>query len=445
MQQSSSNSPPPASNEQKKDSTRIHRIPRSPFQHTLAILTLPLTSTDRIANEVILETSMKHTCVKNGRLSVVLRCRDDVRPKLNHLRGYVGEIYSMCWDTALGLATTMTVKNGKENGDDENYTLEDEVSLLDVIVYPQHLPNAAPEQWIHHRPDLDCICSHDSITGWISSSGSGTGLKFSEVEGSGLGGLDAHVEAVNLDRKERGLQDVVGLEPENWPVVLDQNDANVVFLEDDIVTDDDKNNNILKPSSPLSSSTTTTTDNSGLIGTSTYRIPSSHLYYSVAVGGTFDGMHYGHRKLLTLAISSVVPNGGKLLIGVTTDEMLQSKTFSEYIPPLNERIKGVKKFLHALAPGIKNNIRIVPILDAYGPPGASLDPSLNPYNGSSPTEFDALVLSHETLYTGQKLNYHRVETLGIHPLKLLCTRRTEAHGMSSTTLRRLKKQAQKKI
>ena len=43
-------------------------------------------------------------------------------------------------------------------------------ALLDVIVYPQNLPNAAPESWIVLRPDLECICSHDTLTGWSSSS-----------------------------------------------------------------------------------------------------------------------------------------------------------------------------------------------------------------------------------------------------------------------------------
>ena len=160
------------------------------------------------------------------------------------------------------------------------------------------------------------------------------------------------------------------------------------------------------------------------------RISSSSLYNSVAVGGTFDGMHYGHRKLLSLAVSSVEPRTGKLLIGVTEDDMLRSKSFRELIPPLEERIRGVRDFVENLAPGIKNRMRIVPIDDAYGPPG-STDGKLN--------DFDALVLSHETLLTGKRLNEHRVKNLEMEPLTLLCTRRTEPHGMSSTALRRMKK------
>lgn len=53
-------------------------------------------------------------------------------------------------------------------------------------------------------------------------------------------------------------------------------------------------------------------------------------------------------------------------------------------------------------------------------------------------DFDALVLSHETLQTGRKLNEFRVNELGLKPLKLLCTQRTEPYGMSSTTLRRMR-------
>merc|ERR1719223_1399304 len=41
------------------------------YKHTLAILTFPLTSFDKIANEAILETCMKYT---SNKISIVLRC-----------------------------------------------------------------------------------------------------------------------------------------------------------------------------------------------------------------------------------------------------------------------------------------------------------------------------------------------------------------------------------
>ncbi len=389
------------------------------YKHTLAILTLPQTSIDRIANEAILETCMKHT---SDKLSVVLRCPDNKTPKLNELRGYVGEIYSMAWDAVLDV--------------DVNPSKDE---LLNVVIYPQNLPNAAPEAWITHRPDLECICSHSSIIGWVSNTSCGSGKFFESVEGSGIGGLESHVDAVNIDRKSRGLSDVVGLEVENWPEVcinkVTGEDDNVVFLEDD--SDDQKESD---SSSAPSDDDDDDDDIDGDISSDAvghYRIPSSSLYNSVAVGGTWDGVHYGHRKLLTLAISSVIPNGGKLLIGITTDEMLRQKDFADLIPPLKERIKGVRNFVDALAPGMKNRIKIIPIVDAYGPPGSA--PESNVYDGID-NDFDALVLSHETLPTGRKLNQYRCQNLGLKPLKLLCTRRTEAHGMSSTVLRKIRSQ-----
>jgi len=381
-----------------KSSSGIRNSALEAYKHTLAILTLPTKSTDRIANEAILATCMHHT---SDKLSIVLRCQDGITPQLNDLRGYVGEIYSLAWDVVLDIK--------QQTGE-----------LLNVIIYPQNLPNTAAEAWITHRQDLECICSHDSIIGWVSTEAMGSGREFDHVKGSGLGGLDQFVDAVNGDRKSRGLNEVKSLEVEDWPKAI-WTDGNVVFLEDveeAVSASDDK----------------VAADNGGLIGG--YRILSSSLYNSVAVGGTFDGMHYGHRKLLTLAVSSVLPNTGRLTIGITTDEMLLQKEFAELIPKLDERIKGVRDFVDTLAPGMKNRVKIVPILDKFGPPGSA-------YGSDTYTEkndYDALVLSHETLETGRMLNQHRVEELGMKPLKLLCTRRTEAYGMSSTNLRRMKKQ-----
>ena len=84
---------------------------------------------------------------------------------------------------------------------------------------------------------------------------------------------------------------------------------------------------------------------------------------------------------------------------------------------------------------VSTGIRCVPISDEYGPPGQP--PESESYPGLQ-NDFDALVLSHETLPTGRKLNRYREDTLGIPPLKLLCTQRTEPHGMSSTALRRIR-------
>lgn len=368
------------------------------FKHTLAVLTVPSTSIDRIANEAILDTAIQHGAEK---LSVVLRSEGKT-PSLASLRRYVGEVYSTLWDCVMATGNP---------------------DSLDVVVYPQNLPNAAPEQWINHQPDLDSVCSHDSICGWVSGSARGRGVQFMSKEGDGMGGLDDHVAALNADREQRKLPKVTALHVDPWPsgasVELHQA-QNVIFLDDDMLDE------------PISTPTNGQDDDneeegeiSSLLGGA--RISCKSMFNKVAVGGTFDGMHFGHRKLLTLAVSSVDSNSGSLTIGVTVDAMLTSKKFAEYIPTIDERMEGVKEFIYRLAPGIKNRVRFVPISDAYGPPGS--------VEGE---DFDALVLSHETLDNGCELNNYRQETLGFQPLTLLCTRRTEPYGMSSTNLRRLR-------
>lgn len=370
--------------------SHLHAEEPKKYRHGIAILRMPSTSTDRIANEAILETAIEQT----PKLSVILRSGDDAH-SLASLRRYVGEVYSTLWDCGM------------------NAAVED---VTNVVVYAQNLPNAPPEQWIHHREDLDMVCSHDSICGWFSASAMGRGTLFSDQEGKGMGGLEDHVAAINADRKGRDLSPVDALQVDPWPkgaCVEFQKENPVVFMDDDEEVED-----------ASKASESEEEDDALFLGGA--RIESKSLFQTVCVGGTFDGMHYGHRKLLTLAVSSVLPQSGKLLVGVTIDDMLRHKKYAELIPPLEERIAGVRDFLDRLAPGMKNRVKIVPISDPYGPPGSKEDGE----------DFEALVLSHETLENGHLLNEHRVNTLGMKPLVLLCTRRTEAYGMSSTALRK---------
>jgi phosphopantetheine adenylyltransferase len=373
----------------------------------MAILSMPSTSTDKIANEAILFQAVQHT----RKLSVVLRAQGNKHPSLSRLRRYVGEVYSSLWDVAMASGTP---------------------DFCDVVVYPQNLPNAAPEQWIHHASDLDSVCSHDIICGWVSESALGRGLQFQSSRGNGFGGLDSHVEALNADRAQRKLPPVKAIHVDPWPVGANaesQASNNIHWLDDEVYNEEPI---VYEEECEVDEEECETDENFDSVGACDQiggaRISRNTLYEKVAVGGTFDGMHYGHRKLLTLAVSSVNPVSGSILIGVTVDDMLKHKAYAEEIPLLEERMASAKDFVYRLAPGIKNSVRLVPISDEYGPPG-------RPDEGK---DFDALVLSHETLENGCKLNQHRVEDLGYDPLALLCTRRTEPHGMSSTALRRVR-------
>ncbi|KAL3793456.1 hypothetical protein ACHAW5_001631 [Stephanodiscus triporus] len=453
--------------------------------HTLAILTMPHSASARIANEAILETAMS---VTSRKLSVVLRAtsRDDLDDddcdgddddydedvvSLTQLRRYAGEVYSMAWDAALGLDER---ERKKRDGDDIDIDdggggkVATGGKLLDLIVYPQNMPNSPPEGWIDLRPDLSCVCSHDSITGWVTpasrvggsgrayASSSSSSSSSSGYGGGGVGnnddvgrrrgssaaqgGLREHVDAVNAERATRGLGMLEALHVDDWPDGAEvRGDPNVVFLEDEGAFDRFGGGTRSSSSSSVERrrknyyNDDNKNDEGPILGGTA--IPPSSLYSSVCVGGTFDGMHYGHRKLLTLAVSSVQPVTGRLLIGVTRDEMLSHKAYADRIPSLDERIAGVLDFIGNLAPGMKNRIRCVPISDEYGPPGQPVDSRVYP---GLANDFDALVLSHETLPTGRKLNAYRERVLGLGPLKLLCTQRTEPHGMSSTALRRMR-------
>ena len=179
---------------------------------------------DRIANEAILEEAIKAT---RGTLSVVLRCRDKLshRTPLSDLNSFIGETYSFCWDLVLEkvVAEEQTL-DGKGN-----------IPLLDVVVYPQSLPNAAPEKWLYHRPNLECICGTDDMMGWHSVSLGAVGSQFIDQPGAGKGGLQAHCDAVNADRKQRGLKNV---EPLNVSLPLGgKPHPDVLFLEDDLGKD----------------------------------------------------------------------------------------------------------------------------------------------------------------------------------------------------------------
>ena len=359
------------------------------YQHALAILNMPVSSRDRIANEAVIEAIFPET----NKLSVVLRCPSHTSTAA--LRRYVGEMYSLLWDVSVYSSSS------------------DQMNIPDAIVYPQNLPNAAPESWIAIQEDLDCVCGLSSTIGWSSESLQATVEPVCTT--SGMGGLEAHVSNINLERQSRGLSHVEALPVDSIITQSLSNDPNVIFVDDDDNQENADPNNNEEVAGFLAGAQT----------------DPEHVVDSVCVGGTFDGLHYGHRKLLTLAVSSVTPVTGRLYVGVTADEMLKHKAFAEYIPDCATRMASVRAFLNRLAPGMIDRVRIQPIEDAYGPAGKPNE------------EFDALVLSHETLPTGQLLNQHRTQTLKLPALRLLCTQRTEAHGMSSTALRRLRSQQQR--
>ncbi len=78
-------------------------------------------------------------------------------------------------------------------------------------------------------------------------------------------------------------------------------------------------------------------------------------HYSVAVGGTFDHLHAGHKLLLTMtalvlesAARTHISQDRILTIGITGDELLKKKQFVEVLQSWDQRQASVRQFLLAL-------------------------------------------------------------------------------------------------
>ncbi|CAG0959986.1 pantetheine-phosphate adenylyltransferase [Methanosarcinales archaeon] len=116
----------------------------------------------------------------------------------------------------------------------------------------------------------------------------------------------------------------------------------------------------------------------------------------VAVGGTFDPLHDGHKSLLMKAVE--LGRDGEILIGLTSDEMAKNKIHE--VDDYRSRYNEVMKFIHdqGVIP------RIVKLDDPYGP--------------TIIEDFDYLVVSPETHPIGLKINRIRSEK-NMKPLKIV--------------------------
>lgn len=165
---------------------------------------------------------------------------------------------------------------------------------------------------------------------------------------------------------------------------------------------------------------------------------TNHL--SVAVGGTFDHLHIGHKLLLTMfaftlgrrqsSTSDTIPS--LLTIGITGDALLKNKKFAEHLESWKERQESVHNFLSPLVHfGSPDDERIsVEEVNEPGPNGHVVHVSypsgltiryVEIWDPFGPTitdkDISALVLSLETRSGGAAVNKKRNEQ-GWDPLEV---------------------------
>ena len=140
------------------------------------------------------------------------------------------------------------------------------------------------------------------------------------------------------------------------------------------------------------------------------------IYTKLSLGGTFDHLHYGHRKLLTLALLCC---NRELVIGITSSSMLSKKSHQSIIHSFIERKRSVEYFIKSLKPTLKTIL--IELNDPFGP--TITDPDI-----------DAILVSSETIKAAFKINQIR-RGKGFKLLDILVTYRTDSVILSSSFIR----------
>ncbi len=139
----------------------------------------------------------------------------------------------------------------------------------------------------------------------------------------------------------------------------------------------------------------------------------------VAVGGTFDELHKGHRVLLMKAFET----GDRVLIGLCTDEFVKKLSKPHLTASYEERLNELRESLVNL--GVSDRADIIALDEPVGP--AATDETI-----------EGLVVSQETELTAIKINEQR-KRRGLKPLKIVTVNMVPSENcrpISTTRIRR---------
>ena len=138
----------------------------------------------------------------------------------------------------------------------------------------------------------------------------------------------------------------------------------------------------------------------------------------VALGGTFDPVHDGHRALFERAFEL-----GDVTVGLTSDELApKTRHVDRYVRPFEERKADLEDVLAAFAAEYDREFEVRELTE---PTGIATEP-----------QFDALVVSPETVDGAERINEIRAER-GYDPLEIEVVPHVEAEDgeiISSTRI-----------
>lgn len=134
---------------------------------------------------------------------------------------------------------------------------------------------------------------------------------------------------------------------------------------------------------------------------------------TVAVGGTFDRFHAGHRLLL--AATAMVAKKA-VFVGISSKKLLQNKNLKETLQSYSEREHAAVSFMKCVNPSL------------HVTPGPLTDPLVPPLCATE-EGFDAIVVSEETIGGAHEINRVR-KRQGFNPLVIVVVGLLQ-HGASN--------------